>query len=115
MDREQLLAALNFARMGDCIVVWKLDRLARSLAQLIKVVADLDTKGIGLKSGSESIDTTTPGGKLIFHIFGALAEFERSIVSERTIAGLNAAKQIGRVETRPKALPNATFKQPKCL
>ena len=103
-DRPELKAALEYIRQGDTIVVWKLDRLARSLKQLIETVEDLDGRGIGLKSLTENIDTGTSGGRLIFHIFGALAEFERSIIRERTIAGLVAAKARGRVGGRPKSL-----------
>ena len=103
-DRPELNAALDFVREGDTIVVWKLDRLARSLKQLIETVEELESRGIGLKSLTESIDTGTSGGRLVFHIFGALAEFERSIIRERTVAGLQAARARGRVGGRPKAL-----------
>ena len=87
-DRPQLQAAIDYMRAGDTLVVWKLDRLARSVKQLIETVEGLDARGIGFRSLTETIDTTTPGGKLVFHIFGALAEFERSIIRERTKAGL---------------------------
>lgn len=103
-DRPQLAAALEYMRKGDTLVVWKLDRLARSLKQLIETVERLDEAGVGFKSITESIDTTTPGGRLIFHIFGALAEFERSMIRERTMAGLAAARSKGRIGGRPKAL-----------
>lgn len=103
-DRPELKAALEYARDGDTIVVWKLDRLARSLKQLIETVEKLDADGIGFKSITESIDTTSPGGKLIFHIFGALAEFERGMIRERTIAGLQSARAKGRVGGRPPAM-----------
>lgn len=83
-DRPELSAALSYMRSGDSLVVWKLDRLARSLPQLIETVAQLEAQGIGFRSLTEAIDTTTAGGKLIFHIFGALAEFERSVIRERT-------------------------------
>jgi DNA invertase Pin-like site-specific DNA recombinase len=115
VDREELLEALKFARLGDCIVVWKLDRLARSLAQLIDVFATLENRGIGLASVTESIDTTTPGGRLIFHIFGALAEFERAIIRERTKAGLAAARRRGRLGGRPKALKESDIQVAKAL
>jgi len=92
-DRPELKAALDYMRQGDTLVVWKLDRLARSMKQLIETVEDLDKRGIGFRSITEAIDTTTPGGKLVFHIFGALAEFERSIIRERTKAGLKAARR----------------------
>jgi DNA invertase Pin-like site-specific DNA recombinase len=104
VDRVQLLAALEFARTGDTIVVWKLDRLARSLSQLIQTVESLEARGIGIRSLTETIDSTTPGGKLIFHIFGALAEFERAVIRERTREGLIAARKRGRVGGRPHAL-----------
>jgi DNA invertase Pin-like site-specific DNA recombinase len=85
-------------------VVWRLDRLGRSLKHLIEVVAQLAERGIGFKSLTEQIDTTTPGGKLIFHVFGALAEFERDLIRERTHAGLAAARARGRLGGRPKKL-----------
>lgn len=103
-DRPELKAATDFLRDGDSLVVWKLDRLARSLHQLIETVELLNAKGIGLRSLTEAIDTTTAGGKLVFHIFGAMAEFERSIIRERTCAGLEAARARGRRGGRPKSL-----------
>lgn len=103
-DRPQLTAALSFMRRGDTLVVWKLDRLARSMKQLIETVEQLDSDGVGFRSVTEAIDTTTPGGKLVFHIFGALAEFERGIIRERTNAGLRAARDQGRTGGRPPAL-----------
>src|ERR1043165_8738669 len=87
-DRPELKAALNYIREGDTLVVWKLDRLARSMRQLIETVEDLQSRGVELRSFTESIDTATPGGHLVFHIFGALAEFERAVIRERTSAGL---------------------------
>ena len=102
--RPQLRDALDFLRPGDTLVVWKLDRLARSLQQLIEVVEQLHKRGCGFKSLTEAIDTTTAGGRLIFHIFGALAEFERSIVRERTLAGLEAARTRGRKGGRPRLM-----------
>lgn len=95
---DELLAHL---RAGDTVVVWRLDRLGRSLRHLIDVVCDLDRRGVTLRSLTESIDTSTPGGKLIFHIFGALAEFERDLIRERTVAGLAAARARGRQGGRP--------------
>ena len=103
-DRPQLKAALEYMRSGDTLVVWKLDRLARSMKQLIETVEELEGQGIGFRSLTEAIDTTTPGGKLVFHIFGALAEFERSIIRERTRAGLDAARARGRRGGRPPKL-----------
>jgi len=103
-DRPELLAALEYVRAGDSLVVWKLDRLARSLKQLIETVELLDSRDIGLRSLTEAIDTATAGGKLVFHVFGALAEFERSIIRERTKAGLDAARARGKKGGRPPAL-----------
>src|SRR3954447_25059658 len=94
--RPGLEDALSHLRGGDTLVVWRLDRLGRSLRHLIDTVTEWQDKGIGFKSLTESIDTTTSGGKLIFHIFGALAEFEREIIKERTLAGLQAARARGR-------------------
>lgn len=103
-NRPQLKEALSYLRDGDCLVVWKLDRLARSLRQLIETVDDLHERGIGFVSLTENIDTTTPGGKMIFHVFGALAEFERELIRERTTAGLKAAKERGVKLGRPRSL-----------
>ena len=99
--REKLLA---FARQGDVVVVWKLDRFGRSLRDLIDVVNSLQDRGVGLRSLQEAIDTTTPAGKLTFHIFAALAEFERDMIRERTSAGLAAAHKRGVAIGRPRAL-----------
>ena len=103
-DRPELKAALAYMRERDVLVVWKLDRLARSVKQLIETVENLDARGAGFRSLTEAIDTTTAGGRLVFHIFGALAEFERSIIRERTKAGLDAARARGRTGGRPPAL-----------
>jgi len=103
-DRPGLAQALAYVRQGDTLVVWRLDRLGRSLSHLIKVTTELEHRGIGFKSLQEGIDTTTSGGKLVFHIFGALAEFERSLIRERTNAGLKAARARGRNGGRPKLL-----------
>src|SRR5437660_5938661 len=102
-ERKGLDAALAYVREGDSLVVWKLDRLGRSLKHLIETITTLNNRKIGFKSLTENIDTTTSGGKLIFHIFGALAEFERDIIRERTNAGLQAARARGRKGGRPKA------------
>ena len=91
-ERKGLEEALAYVREGDTLVVWRLDRLGRSLNHLIETVADLNDRKIGFRSLTESIDTMTSGGKLVFHIFGALAEFERDIIRERTQAGLQAAR-----------------------
>jgi DNA invertase Pin-like site-specific DNA recombinase len=103
-ERKGLEEALNYVRKGDTLVVWRLDRLGRSLPHLIATLIALEERGIGFKSLTENIDTTTSGGKLIFHIFGALAEFERNLIRERTTAGLMAARARGRKGGRPKAL-----------
>jgi DNA invertase Pin-like site-specific DNA recombinase len=103
-ERIGLEDALTYVRKGDTLVVWRLDRLGRSLPHLIATMTDLEERGIGFKSLTEHIDTTTSGGKLIFHIFGALAEFERNLIRERTIAGLMAARSRGRRGGRPHAL-----------
>jgi DNA invertase Pin-like site-specific DNA recombinase len=114
-DRPQLAAALEYMRGGDTLVVWKLDRLARSLKQLIETVEGLGEKGMGLRSLTEAIDTTTSGGKLIFHIFGALSEFERGVIRERTRAGLDAARARGRTGGRPPALNQEDLAMAKTL
>ncbi len=103
-DRPGLTQALAFARPGDTLVVWRLDRLGRSLRHLIETVTELEQRGVGFKSLTEAIDTTSPGGKLVFHIFGALAEFERELIRERTQAGMAAARARGRQGSRPKKL-----------
>src|ERR671915_2316924 len=91
-ERRGLREALEYVRAGDTLVVWRLDRLGRSLKDLIEKLTELHNRKIGFKSLTENIDTTTSGGKLIFHIFGALAEFERNLIRERTNAGLTAAR-----------------------
>jgi DNA invertase Pin-like site-specific DNA recombinase len=103
-DRPALRDALEFARAGDTIVVWKLDRLARSMKQLIETLETLRLRNIGFRSLTEALDTTTPQGRLVFHMFGALAEFERSLIRERTQAGLAAARRAGRTGGRPAKL-----------
>jgi DNA invertase Pin-like site-specific DNA recombinase len=111
-ERPGLDEALSFIRPSDTLVVWRLDRLGRSLPHLIDTITALQERQIGFKSITENIDTTTSGGKLVFHIFGALAEFERDIIRERTQAGLIAARARGKVGGRPKAL---TKKQQEML
>ena len=103
-ERPGLDQALAHLRRGDTLVVWKLDRLGRSLPHLIETIRQLQERGIGFKSLTEQIDTTTSGGKLIFHVFGALAEFERDLIRERTQAGLSAARARGRKGGRPMTL-----------
>lgn len=102
-ERKGLTEALDYVRGGDTLVVWRLDRLGRSLKDLIERITELHNRNIGFKSLTENIDTTTSGGKLIFHIFGALAEFERDIITERTNAGLTAARARGRQGGRPRS------------
>jgi DNA invertase Pin-like site-specific DNA recombinase len=102
-ERKGLREALDFIRDGDTFVVWRLDRLGRSLKDLLERITELNSRNIGFKSLTEQIDTTTSGGKLIFHIFGALAEFERDIITERTNAGLTAARARGRKGGRPRS------------
>lgn len=101
IERLGLNEALQFLRPGDALVVWRLERLGRSLQHLIETISRLQQREIGFKSLTENIDTTTPGGKLIFHVFGALAEFERDLIRERTQAGLIAARARGRRGGRP--------------
>jgi len=103
-DRPALHDALEFARSGDTLIVWKLDRLARSMKQLIETVETLRVRGIGFRSLTEVLDTTTAQGRLVFHMFGALAEFERSLIRERTQAGHAAARRAGRTGGRPPKL-----------
>lgn len=111
--RPGLHLALSRLRKGDTLVVWRLDRLGRSLVDLIQSIKQLNEKGIGFKSLQESIDTTTSGGQLIFHIFGALAQFERELIKERTQAGLNAARARGRLGGRPILLNSRQIKKLK--
>jgi DNA invertase Pin-like site-specific DNA recombinase len=108
--RPQLRAALEYVREGDALVVWKLDRFGRSLQELIELVGDLKERGVEFVSLRESIDTTTPGGKLVFHVFGAVAKFERDLVLERTVAGLEAARARARRGGRPRALDESRAK-----
>jgi len=102
--RPELDRVLEQLRPGDTLVVWRLDRLGRSLRHLIDTVTALDEHGVGFRSLRESIDTTTAGGRLVFHIFGALAQFEREIIRDRTVAGLAAARARGRRGGRPSKL-----------
>src|SRR5215210_3095079 len=111
-ERPGLTQALSHLRPGDTLVVWRLDRLGRSLAHLIDTIRDLQERGVGFRSLQEQIDTTTSGGKLIFHVFGALAEFERDLIRERTHAGLTAARARGRRGGRPRV---KAFQDPKRL
>lgn len=102
--RPELAAVLDHLRSGDTLVVWRLDRLGRSLRHLIDTVTELAARGVGFRSLHENIDTTTPGGRLVFHLFAALAEFERDLIRERTQAGLAAARTRGRQGGRPSVM-----------
>ena len=103
-SRSGLDQALKYLRRGDTLIVWRLDRLGRSLRHLVDVVAGLQERGIGLRSLQENIDTATASGKLFLHVFGALAEFERELIRERTLAGLKAAADRGRKGGRPRLM-----------
>ena len=106
-DRTGLVTLMSMLRAGDTVVIWRLDRLGRSLKNLIELVERLESAKVGLRSLQENIDTTSSGGKLVFHLFGALAEFERNLIRERTQAGLLAARARGRMGGRPKRLDPA--------
>lgn len=110
-SRPELDAALDYLREGDTLVVWRLDRLGRSLPHLIEVVELLGERGIDFRSLTEAIDTTTPTGRLLFHVAGAFAEFERDLVRERTHAGLTAARARGRVGGRPTVMTPERVRQ----
>lgn len=114
-DRPGLTAALAFVREGDALVVWKLDRLGRSLPHLIETVNALETRGVGFRSLTEAIDTTTPGGRLTFHIFGALGQFERDLIRERTRAGLDAAVARGHRGGRRPVVTEEKLRRAKTL
>jgi DNA invertase Pin-like site-specific DNA recombinase len=106
-DRAGLRSALEYVREGDVLIVWKLDRLGRSLPHLIETVTKLEERGVGFRSITEAIDTTTSGGRLVFHLFGALGQFERDLIQERTRAGLKAAATRGRKgDRKPVVLPD---------
>ena len=114
-ERTGLNEAINYVREGDVLVVWKLDRLGRSLKHLINIVSELEKQKIGFKSLRENIDTTSSGGRLIFHVFGALAEFERELIKERTCAGLLAARSRGKKGGRPKIMDAKKIAMAKTL
>ena len=103
-EREGIAKALEILREGDALVVWKLDRLGRSLTHLVQLINELKNKGIGFKSIQENIDTTSGVGKLVFHIFASLSEFERDLIRERTMAGLASARARGKMGGRPRVL-----------
>ena len=114
-SRPALDDLLAQARPGDTVVVWRLDRLGRSLKHLIETVGALEARGVAFVSLTEAIDTSTPGGRLIFHVFGALAEFERDLIRERTLAGLAAARARGRVGGRPTVWTPAKLATAKAM
>jgi DNA invertase Pin-like site-specific DNA recombinase len=114
-ERKGLDDTLAYARKGDVLVVWKLDRLGRSLQHLIETITGLQDRGIGFRSLQENIDTTTAGGKLVFHLFGALAEFERELIRERTNAGLKAARARGRFGGRKPAMDEKKIAKARAL
>jgi DNA invertase Pin-like site-specific DNA recombinase len=114
-SRPALDDLLAQARPGDTLVVWRLDRLGRSLRHLIDTIAELDQRGVAFVSLTEAMDTTTPGGKLIFHVMGALAEFERELIRERTQAGLAAARARGRVGGRPTVWTEAKLQTARAM
>jgi DNA invertase Pin-like site-specific DNA recombinase len=109
-DRPALKKALEFAKEGDVIVVWKLDRLGRSLTHLLKIVTDLQKRGVGFKSLTENMDTSTAHGEFIFNLFGSLAQYERSLARERIMAGLEAAKRRGKIGGRPRKISEEKLK-----
>jgi DNA invertase Pin-like site-specific DNA recombinase len=113
--RPQLEACLKSLREGDTFVVWRLDRLGRNLADLIRLIAELETRRIDFESLTEKIETRSPAGKLVFHVFAALAEFERNLIRERTVAGLKAARARGRKGGRPTKLSAKEIKTIRAL
>jgi DNA invertase Pin-like site-specific DNA recombinase len=115
MARPQLEACLKSVREGDTLIVWRLDRLGRSLADLIRLTQELQSRGIAFESLTEKIDTQSPTGRLVFHVFGALAEFERNLIRERTLAGLKAARARGRKGGRPRKLSSRDLKTVRTL
>ncbi len=115
LDRPELAACLDYLRPGDTLVVWRLDRLGRSLPHLIQTVNDLAARDVGFRSLTEGFDTTTAGGQLVFHVFGAMAEFERALIRERTVAGLAAARARGRVGGRPSTCTPAKLDRARQL
>jgi DNA invertase Pin-like site-specific DNA recombinase len=114
-ERPELTKCLDALRAGDTLTVWRLDRLGRSLKELVSIIAELEQKQVGFKSLTESIDTTTPTGKLQFHVFAALAEFERALIQERTKAGLAAARARGRKGGRPIKLSSKEVQKAKAM
>jgi DNA invertase Pin-like site-specific DNA recombinase len=114
-ERPELMQCLKALRAGDTLVVWRMDRLGRSLSDLVKTIADLEARGVGFESLTEKIETSSATGKLMFHVFAAMAEFERNLIRERTQAGLVAARARGRVGGRRKKLDEQQKKEIKAL
>lgn len=114
-DRPELTACLKTLRKGDTLIIWRLDRLARSLRDLIEIVEELKARGVGVRSLHDPIDTTSATGNLVFQIFGALSEFERRLVQERVNAGLKAARKRGRIGGRPPKLTKDQVRQARIL
>ena len=114
-ERPELVRCLDALRGGDTLTVWRLDRLGRSLKELVSIVSELEEQGVGFRSLSEAIDTGSAGGKLVFHVFAALAEFERSLIRERTRAGLAAARARGRKGGRPRKLSLDQVRKAKAM
>lgn len=114
-ERPELNRCLDMLRAGDTLTVWRLDRLGRSLKDLVSIISDLETRGVGFRSLTEAIDTTTAGGKLVFHIFAALAEFEHSLIRERTKAGLAAARARGRKGGRKRKMTTMDARKAKAM
>jgi len=114
-ERPELTKALDYVRDGDTLVVWRLDRLGRSLTHLVETVNGLEERGVGFRSLKESIDTTTTSGRLVFHIFAALAEFERELIRERTLAGLAVARAAGRRGGRPTVVSAETAQAARAM
>lgn len=110
-DRPGLKACLEFLKAGDTLVVWKLDRLGRSLTNLLAIITDLKNRGVAFRSLTEQMDTTTPHGELLFSLFGALAQYERALTRERVMAGLAAARRRGRHGGRPPSIDAETIEQ----
>ena len=114
-DRPELESCLKALRAGDTLTVWRLDRLGRSLANLVRIVNDLEARGVGFESLTEQINTHSPTGKLMFHVFAALAEFERNLIRERTMAGLKAARARGKPSGRPPKITGKDLAMAKAL
>lgn len=114
-DRPELEQALKALRPGDTLTVWRLDRLGRSLSDLLRIVTDLESRGVGFVSLTEQINTASPSGKLVFHLFASLAEFERNLIRERTMAGLTAARARGKPNGRPKKITGKDLEMARAL